>query len=57
MGVPDFNFSQWNSLDAILYNLAGRYQSRYRGAIMLVEFVHVNSIPPKSASPQERRDL
>ena len=34
--------SLWESLDIILYNLAGKYESRYEGDTMLVELVDMN---------------
>ena len=43
--APGFDWDSWDSLDVILYNLAGQYRPRYDGDKMLVHFIHVTSTP------------
>ena len=40
--VPISNASEWESLDVILYNLAGKYRPGYEGDKMLVNFDNNN---------------
>jgi len=44
-GPADLSSVLWEPLDIILYNLAGKYESRYGGDKMLVELVDVNPDP------------
>jgi len=43
--LPGLDLSMWDSLDIILYNLAGKYQPQHEGDKMLVELAHVSAKP------------
>ena len=43
--MADLDLDSWDSLDIILYNLAGQYQPQHDGDKMLVQFIHVTSTP------------
>ena len=45
--MPDFGLPPWDSLDMILYDLAGQYKPRHEGEKMLVELVYENKNPPE----------
>jgi len=49
-GPADSSSALWEPLDIILYNLAGKYESRYEGDKMLVELVDVNPDPSEVGS-------
>ena len=42
LSPPAPNSAQWDPLDIILYDLAGKYRPRYEGDRMMVELVNVN---------------
>jgi hypothetical protein len=49
-GPSGLNLALWDSLDIILYHLAGKYRPRYEGDKMLVELVDVYVDPSEAGN-------